>query len=199
MSSPEVNTAQWSPWKMAATGLCVMALFGAFLSWPLVRFTEEEIYITACPEYVEVTGYYIYQNPFPFPVVQGFSIPFPVDRDHPEPLAVHVVRTDKGERAIPVVELFGTCRFDLRFAANETIPLRVRYCQYAPTREARYILTTTQPWGRPMSKAKYRLYPKKVTITDSNYPLDPREGGALGFERRDFMPEADWAFAWEVP
>ena len=42
--------------------------------YPVVRFNEEQIDIHVHPDHVRVEGQYVYKNPLPFPVVQGFSI-----------------------------------------------------------------------------------------------------------------------------
>ena len=59
---------------------------------PTVRFTSERIEVHVYPDEIRVKGQYFYKNPFPFPVQQGFTIPFPIDKDHPEPMEVHVER-----------------------------------------------------------------------------------------------------------
>ena len=165
---------------------------------PIVRFTEEQIDIHVHPDHVHVEGHYVYKNPFPFPVVQGFSIPLPVDATHPMPVQVSVHQRAPGDRSIPVRFFLGRHRFDLAFSANEEIGLEVRYRQHAPERSARYILTTTEPWRRPLESARYRVLPRGVQIRSSNYELQPIEPHVLAFHRRGFRPQKDWELSWEA-
>jgi len=70
----------------------VLSMLGLFLMlpflsgiWPIVRFTRERIEVYVRPGSITVVGYYVYKNRFPFPVVQGLSVPFPIDENHPMP------------------------------------------------------------------------------------------------------------------
>ena len=72
----------------------------------------------------------------------------------------------------------------------------MRYRQHAPNSDARYILTTTQGWRRPLEHAIYRLHLNGVEITHSNYDLSPLDDGVIGFDRSQFMPDTDWTIAW---
>jgi len=60
--------------------------------WPIVRFTRERIEVYVHPGSITVIGYYVYRNPYFFPVVQGLSVPFPVDENHPIPEDISAVR-----------------------------------------------------------------------------------------------------------
>lgn len=163
---------------------------------PIVRFEREQIEIQVRGRRVGVEGNYIYRNPWPFPVVQGFSIPLPVDAIHPLPLEVSVEELWPRPRRLSPRVILGVHRFDLPLGAREEVGVRVRYEQYTPSADARYLLTTTEPWHRPLTLGVYRLIPDGVEIVSSNYPLRPIDGRALGFDRKDFMPREDWAFSW---
>jgi hypothetical protein len=179
-------------------GLALSGLAFPFLAGlvPIVRFPREVIEIEVHPDHVVVDGLYVYRNPLPVPALQGFSVPLPVDEAHPEPIGVSARRVAPREEEIALRHIFGAYRFDQRFPPRGEVHVRVRYRQQASRRDARYTLTTTQPWGRPLEAGEYRLIPRGVRITGSNYPLLP-EGDALTFRRRGFMPEEDWTFSWE--
>jgi hypothetical protein len=162
---------------------------------PTVHFTSERIDVHVYPEEIVVNGYYFYKNPFPFPVFQGFSIPFPMDKDHPEPTESLVERLTPIKEATRIRHLFGNTGFDVYFSANEEAEIRVSYCQKAGRANATYILTTTKPWGRPLESGIYTLYPHRTVIESSNYPLD-LPGKAPGFHKTGFMPDKDWQFTW---
>ncbi len=160
---------------------------------PIVRFTSERIDVHVYPEEIVMEGSYVYRNPFPFPVAQGFTIPCPVDEDHPEPLEVTV--EGPGGKAIPVRRVRGKTGFEAGFAARDDAEIRVSYRQKAAGGTGTYILTTTRPWGLPLERGVYVLHPHGTIILSSNYEPD-LPGGDPGFERTGFLPEQDWHFTW---
>ncbi|MBI3601106.1 MAG: hypothetical protein HY097_10780 [Nitrospinae bacterium] len=167
----------------------------AFGIIPTVNFRSERIDVQVYPEEILVEGYYFYKNPFPFPVVQGFYIPFPIDRDHPEPFDLNVERLMPGKEMFRLRHIFGKTGFEVYFHANEEAEIRVSYRQKAVTMDATYILTTTKPWGKPLEKAVYILYPHGTIIASSNYPFN-LPGDTPGFHKTGFMPDKDWQFTW---
>jgi len=191
------------PNSMPFGAICLLALFFISLPFltgllPIVRFTQEQIDVQVGTDLVQVTGFYRYRNPVPLPITQGLSVPLPASDKESTPINVSVTQLYPTQKPIPLRFLLGRYRCNLVFAAGEEIVLRVTYEQYAPARQARYILTTTQPWRRPLHYGLYRLFPQKVAITESNYPLKALSLGVVGFQRNDFMPPNDWQFAWEV-
>ena len=165
---------------------------------PIVRFTEEQIDIRVYPDHVLMQGIYVYQNPFPFPVVQGLSVPFPIDDEHPTPVQLAVRQMALKQKNLETRYILGRHRFNLFFGANEQIQICVEYRQQAPKKNAKYLLSTTTPWRHPLRKGVYRLFPQDVTITRSNYGLDTGENDHFSFQRQNFMPQDDWYFSWKV-
>ncbi|MBI3874898.1 MAG: hypothetical protein HY300_02825 [Verrucomicrobia bacterium] len=164
---------------------------------PSVQFVREQIDIQVYPEHVEICGWYYYRNPWPFPMPQGLSIPFPVDEDHAPPVQVSVAQVSPEEKAIPVRYVLGRHRFDLTLASRGEVCVQVKHHQYTPRRDARYLLTTTQPWQKPLDRGLYRLFPHGVTIASSSYALKESDPTTLIFERSNFMPKEDWCFSWD--
>ncbi len=162
---------------------------------PVVHFKSERIDVHVYPDEILVDGHYFYKNPFPFPAVQGFTIPFPMDKDHPMPMDVHVERLTPIKEELRIRRTFGNTGFDAYFSAHEEAEIRVSYRQKAGGENATYILTTTRPWGRPLESGYYTLYPHGTIIESSNYPLD-LPGKAPGFHKTGFMPDKDWQFTW---
>ncbi|MFZ3073039.1 MAG: hypothetical protein WA162_07330 [Thermodesulfobacteriota bacterium] len=167
----------------------------AFGVLPTVHFTSERIDVRVYPDEIFVDGYYFYKNPFPFPIVQGFSIPFPIDKDHPEPFDVNVERLTPAKKTLRLRRIFGKTGFEAYFSAKEEAEIRVSYRQKAGSANGAYILTTTRPWGRPLENGVYTLYPYGTIIVSSNYPFN-LPGNAPGFRMTGFMPEKDWQFTW---
>ena len=139
---------------------------------PIVHFVRERIDIAVYPEEVRVEGLYVYRNPWPFPVLQGLSIPLPVDAAHPMPTELTAARLAPDAGTVSLRSILGHDSFELRFHAHEEVHVIVRYRQYAPTKDARYLLTTTRPWRRPLEHAVYTLTPHGVALTGSNSLFD---------------------------
>ena len=171
-----------------------------FLSglYPAVNFTKERIDITVYGDHIKMRGIYVYENPFPFPIVQGYSIPLPVDPDNPEPVLLLVNLLSKGSRPIPISFILGEHRFSLTFKPLEKIKVQVQYQQEAPGENARYILTTTQPWKKPLTKGQYILHAENVEITSSNYAFEEEDSNMSCFTKYQFMPQYDWNFTWRA-
>jgi len=184
------------PLPAAISLVCITALlpFATGLL-PAVQFTSEQIQVAVYPDEVMVEGHYIYKNPFPFPLVQGFYVPFPVDHDHPEPYQIHVERVKPDRKTLKLRRNFGRTRFDAAFSAEEEAEIRVSYRQKALANNATYILTTTRPWGRPLNYGVYTLSTYGTAILSSNYPFNLPHG-RTGFQKSGFMPEKEWQFTW---
>jgi hypothetical protein len=195
--APACRCLQWlkAACLLAGSSL-LLALAGGIV--PLVRFAGEDITVTVQPGRVQVEGLYYYRNPWPFQVVQGVSVPFPVDTDHPPPIQVAITLDQRCRAQLRQGFLFGKQRLELRLGPGQTACLRVRYCQAAPICEARYILKTTRPWRRPIEHGTYRLIPVDARIVQSNYALTATREGFRQFQRTQFMPTEDWHFSWSV-
>ncbi len=176
---------------LAVAGLCAGLV-------PIVTFPREEISIELYPDHLLVDGLYVYHNPWPIPVAQGFTLPLPVDASHPAPIEVEAWRLTPERAPLPLRIWWGEHRFELRFDPGEEIAVQVHYRQQAPGGDGRYLLTTTAGWRRPLSAAVYRLLPRGVDVIASNYPLAAGADGARVFVRERFMPPEDWRFAWRV-
>jgi hypothetical protein len=184
----------------ASTLLAVLLLPLAYLlsSSPIARFEREQITILVHPDHIVVDGIYFYRNPYPFPIVQGMSVPLPADEQHPIPVDLQVAELSPRPQVLRLRTVWGRPRFDLALLRGETVTLHVHYYQQAPGFNARYILTTTQPWFRPLQEGEYRLIAHGVTLLQSNYPLSEITGGVAQFRQTRFMPQQDWVFSWKA-
>lgn len=185
-------------WTVFASFSFIVALSLSSGIYPIVRFPKEQINIYVHSDHIEVNGYYYYKNPHPIPVSQGFYIPFPVDESHPPPVQISALIVSKEKQQIPIRRIFGKYQFELKFNPKEEKCILIKYYQYAPERNATYLLTTTKPWRQPISFGEYRLFPKQVKITSSNYPVESIQGNFMSFTRKRFMPRQDWSISWET-
>jgi hypothetical protein len=141
-------------------GLLCWALPLPFLLglYPIVRFPQEQIDIHVYPAHVVVEAWYVYRNPFPFPVVQGYVLPLPAGPRLPMPTDVWAKRVD-AEDEIPLRLFRGTHRFTLAFAARATVTVYAVYCQPTPDQSAWYIIPefcTGLPDSRSASRVRGR-------------------------------------------
>lgn len=181
-------------WPYLACGLG-MILITEF--YPFLRFSEEQIDIHIYPDYVTVDGYYLLENPVPLPSLQELYYPLPYDPGVPEGTVRLVQQLSPERKDLARRMVDGQHRMTVSLAPNSQSLVRTVYDQPAPQRKARYILETTQEWGRPLRYGMYRMFTHGVTLETSNYPVKPYPGGFLGFERENFMPQKDWTFSWK--
>jgi hypothetical protein len=197
-----VRLSGWAAWRDGRAGawLALLALLALlpFLAGmvPIVRFARERIDIALYRTEIHVSGRYVYRNPWPFPVTQGFTVPVPLDTDHPAPTELRAARVSPDPAPLPVRRVLGRIGFEVRFRPFEEVQVAVRYRQFAPTRDGRYLLTTTRPWGRPLEHALYTVRLHDVVLVHSSYALQPRADGVQAFERTRFLPPDDWRLAW---
>jgi hypothetical protein len=153
---------------------------------PLARFTGETIVIELLADRILVDGTYVYENPFPFTIRQGMTVPLPPGNE-----AIGLNLTRDGH-VLPLRHILGAYRFELPLRAHERTFVRLQYEQYTPSHSATYLLTTTAPWHRPIDHGLYLIRTRGYRVVRSSYALT---NGA--FERWHFMPPADWSFAWQ--
>src|SRR5574337_818473 len=127
------------PW-LGGLALLLLLPFLAGLV-PIVRFPRERIDIAVYPREIEVSGLYVYRNPWPFPVTQGFTVPLPVDANHSMPTELTATRVSPDPAALPLRTILGRTGFEVRFRPFEEIQVAVRYRQRVATEDGRYLLT----------------------------------------------------------
>jgi len=190
-------------WACALAAVVIYFLSGRFT---MVRFDQERIDVDVEQGMIHVHGLYHYQNFSRLPSLLTLSTPFPVDADHPVPEALALA--EAGEDGRVKRELTPRGREDeprvrLLFAPREGKWILLDYWQPARVAEGRYILTTTRTWGRPITRASFRLrLPLGYELRDSNYPLTEVSGSpsfiTYTFSRTNFYPDQDWKFSWQA-
>ncbi len=143
------NAARCKHLLFPALSMLALSLTLPFLSgiYPIARFARERIELYVRPGSITVIGYYVYKNPYPFPVVQGLSIPVPVDNDHPMPEAISVERLrpdvrdagaeGKGGLDLANTDVQKTGGSGLNTRRGERMPLH--YFPVAPRFELRFL------------------------------------------------------------
>lgn len=187
------NQAPLMPTIILCLGACLLLPCLGIV--PIALFPEETIEVFVHNGSIEVQATYIYKNPWSFPIEQGFSVPLPVDANHPMPAPLILTRINNGEPVL--IREWLTCRtFELHFQPKESVPVQLYYRQETPTRTATYILTSTRAWKRPLERAVYRLHCDEPQTIKSNYPLERCGKSDWCWKRTNFMPERDWQISW---
>jgi hypothetical protein len=80
--------------------------------------------------------------------------------------------------------------------------IRISYRQLTPKRRMKYILTSTQQWGRPLESATFRIVvPDSLTIEHISIPasIHSRQDHDVEYliEKKAFMPRSNLIITWE--
>jgi len=81
--------------------------------------------------------------------------------------------------------------------STDTLVAEAVYRQKLHGDYARYIVTTTKVWGRPLRKAVFDIrLPPGTEALEFSYPFAATEGGTYRYEARDFLPDRDIEVRW---
>ena len=159
-----------------------------------VRFHDEVIDVTVEPGRVTVDALYGLQNPTRASAGVTLLYPIPVDDAHPFPDRVEVKDRRFGTRPDGLL-------IPVSLGPGEETTLAVRYSQAAAEPVARYILTSTGAWGRPLRSGTYRVrWPADLPGVRVSYPGHDHRAAdgwiTRSFERTDFQPDRDLVVTW---
>jgi hypothetical protein len=156
-----------------------------------VRFVDETIRMRFDPPWMEVEGHYHLRNELPSRLSIGILYPLPLDRGMDFPIAWEV-------SGVPSREAEGRgLAWTVSLEAFAETDVVARYTQYvADGADARYILTTTATWGRPLEHATYEVqWPASLEPEPRlSYPAPAVVEGdrkVVRFRRERFLPPRD--------
>lgn len=170
-----------------------------------VDFIYEKITLEIKPAELRVTGLYRFQNRFPFDITLPMLYPFPVDeyQDFPHTIDAKSI-TVHGERTLNLGfrRLANAIRLDLPMRRKSSAEMKVTYSQRLTGSRARYILTTTKAWGKPIESADYEIIlPAELRLDFISLPFDRTDtiaGKRYYYSHKgDFMPDRDLIVEWE--
>lgn len=91
-------------------------------------------------------------------------------------------------------------RWSLPVAAGDTLRVRTTYLQALRTTYARYIVTSTAAWGRPLQFARFEVHlPPDAVPEEFSLPFEPcgqDERSGWCYEAEDFLPDQDVIVRW---
>jgi hypothetical protein len=173
--------------------------------WFPLQFHSERICITVLGDSVEVNGFYRFlANAGPG---QAVTLAFPYPQDSllggAETLRLEEIDPDGSRRDLRFQELpanRGAAWF-LEVPAGDTLLVETVYRQHLRSCFARYIVTTTGLWKRPLHHARFEVaLPPEIDSPTFSYPFEPQTNGepkVWVFEASEFLPERDIEIRWK--
>lgn len=164
-----------------------------------VEFIGEHVTIDVFRDSIAVTGIYRFRvNDNELKKIP-ILYPFPVDEHHEYPRHIEVRDgagnqvTFMGNGASPAIHFL--CEL------SEEPTFTVSYSQHITGPLARYILTTTATWGKPLQRAEFTVaMPEEFQSLSFSYEPDSEEiiHGRRTFSlvRQGFMPDRDMIITW---
>jgi len=171
-----------------------------------VRFHSEVIQLFIQPGQLTVDGLYRFvgrAGRSGIPV--GLFYPYPRDSllgaAHTELLAVLAPNGDWMPLAFEELPDGRGVRWRIPFAGDTTL-VRTVYRQTLLASYARYIVTSTAAWGRPLEHARFEVcLPDSARAPEFSYPFQRAISGApcYVYEARSFLPADDIVVTWSRP
>jgi hypothetical protein len=159
-----------------------------------VHFAREEIEMRVFENRVEIMGNYHFQSATDKPLSAMMFYPFPLDAGHgfPDSVAVPGLAFSRQDSGVS---------FGFAFRPRAEDSFQVFYRQPLSVKSARYIVTTTRQWNRPIDQARFRItVPASLTGVKLSYPHDRLERTdstvTYSFARRRFFPSEDIVVSW---
>jgi hypothetical protein len=164
-----------------------------------VDFIRERVALEVFGDSVTVAGTYWFR--VNDSSVQRLPIlyPFPVDETAEYPSHIELVNSDG--KPIEFRDSRESSSIRLVMDLNAPPEFTVTYTQHLARPEARYILTTTAAWQKPLEHAEFIVsLPERYTMTSLSYDYDTNklENGRriYTFSRDNFMPDHDITVQW---
>jgi hypothetical protein len=169
-----------------------------------IRFASEKITMSIRGDHILVEGKYSFRNEGEHMMKSPLFYPFPVDSNmlFPDSISTSVVRDDGIMTSITYKELKRGVTFGLELPPGETKEIVVTYRQHVKRQTARYILTTTRAWGKPLEEAEFFIeVPHNLEILSlsySEFELWKGDGKNVYHLRKvNFLPGTDISVAWK--
>lgn len=176
----------------------------ALKTFPLT-FDSEIVRLYVEGDTLRVEGLYRIHCSRPGPEPASLLYPYPADSLMGQARTVLLeCRPVNGDwRPLPVVEAprIPAARWRIPRDLGSNLEIHTIYHQALNDHHARYIVTTTAAWGRPLQTARFEVYlPASVRPTHFSHPFTPAPGlgpNCFVFEAENFLPEQDIVIEWE--
>ncbi len=172
-----------------------------------VRFDSEVIHLRIVGDSLEVDGsYFLACRPWKAPKVE-LIYPYPSDDRLGGARMLSLEGRGRGKPWEPLsfeeIPPAHGARWWIPLGISDTLEVRAVYRQAILGRYARYIVTSTKAWGRPLRKARF-----EVTLPPATHPVsfsfpfiqETIDGShVFVFETTDFLPNRDITVEWTAP
>lgn len=159
-----------------------------------IAFTEEYIDFRITLDYFETNGIYYFENTSSQYQEAYISFPLGVKADSVEVVRVYSL---SGNHEIMYSKRDMSIYFTIKIQPKDFLAVNILYRQPVQT-ENRYILLSTQTWGKPLNIANYSLnVDKDIRIKEFSYSPDSLSQDIYYWRKRNFMPEKDFIVSIE--
>jgi hypothetical protein len=180
------------------------AVTGAALhSFPLA-FDAETVRLFVEGDSLRVEGLYQLSCRQSSPEPLSLLYPYPADSlmggAHTTLLECRAVNGDWQSLPFDETSRLPAARWRIPRDLGPTLEVRTVYRQALHSHHARYIVTTTAAWGRPLHTARFEIHlPAGVQPTFFSYPFTPAPEigpNCFTYEAKNFLPEKDVIVEW---
>ncbi len=166
------------------------------------RFTREDLDFALDSVFFTVQGDYTFFNPSGDTIKMPIKYPVPATGIGKPVDTLMIMDQVLPVSYLPYRMIDTIAIFLLRVPPKSEKTIKIYYSQRHPPGYARYILTTTSKWGRPLEQATYSLFVSEgLRVSYFSYPPDQTRVTDLGiiykWERSDFLPDHDFEIRYE--
>jgi hypothetical protein len=166
-----------------------------------IEFFSEDLTFRLQQETFEVDGLYFFRNTSDAVIHQNMIYPFPDVEKYGEISFISINREGDTNTMLRNQTERGAL-FMVILQPREEAAYRIIYRQQLKSNEAKYIILTTQKWGKPFETADYKLeFPDSIQLTnisiepDSTFQKDNQH--TYLWHRENFMPTVDFEFEFK--
>lgn len=166
-----------------------------------IEFFSEDLTFKLQPDIFEVDGLYFFRNITDSEVQQVLFYPFPDVEKYGE-ISFVSIKTQGDTASMLLRQTERGAFFRVELQPNEELAYHIIYRQKIKSKKAKYIIVTTQKWGKPFETAEYRLeFPDSLKLTSISIEPDSKfikeDLNIYIWHRQNFMPTVDFEFDFE--
>jgi len=156
-------------------------------------FFEEHIDFTLDTEYFIINGIYSFYNDTEKAINQQITFPFAYKTATIDSIRIVNLSTSS---IIKFSRLENSVLFNFKLPSKDTVDINIFYRQKISIVN-KYIITSTQSWGKPLNTAVYTLTTEKnLRLKSFSYSYDSvrevKDKKLYIWEKHDFMPNLDF-------
>jgi len=184
--------------------VCLL-LLGSFCSGQLLQaqnpiFLGEDLVFYISDSLCVLRGEYHFLNPSQNPVKTRLYYPFPVSEELPFPDEIEVLSMETGHH-LPLLGSETGISFLLTMEPHAQANIEIEYWQPAESQKFKYILTSTQKWGRALKWANYEIHvPEHLELEYCSLGWDTSwveiEETVYSISKENYLPAQDFELRW---